>query len=139
MGLISFLIASFKVQSMTSQNKTLGIAIVLFLLLIFFGYHCPIQLITGFPCPGCNMTTSLYYLLHLDVKTSLYFHALLIPTIFVFVYCMFRKKYLKRILIIWCICMIFYYGYRMIVIFPVFPMNYDTNSLFYKIFSTFLL
>ncbi len=130
---------SFKVQSMTSQNKILGIAIPLFLILIFFGYQCPIQFLTGIPCPGCNMTTSLYYLLHLDLKTSLYYHALLIPTILIFVYGIFRKKYLKQALIVWSICMLAYYVYRMIFIFPNAPMFYDTNCILYKIFSTLLL
>ena len=124
---------------MTSQNKTLGIALVLFLLLIIFGYHCPIQFITGFPCPGCNMTTSLYYLLQGNISTSIYYHVMLIPTILIFVYCVFRKKYLKQILIVWCICMISYYIYRMIIIFPNSPMVYDKNSIFYYLFSTFFL
>ncbi len=121
---------------MTSQNKTIGIALVLFLLLILFGYHCPIQFITGFPCPGCNMTTSLYYLLHGNLSASIYYHAMLIPTIFVFLYCVLKKKYMKQVLIVWCICMITYYIYRMVTIFPDLPMAYDKNNVFYHLFST---
>lgn len=121
---------------MTSQKiKKLGIVVLLFLLLFF--YKCPFQTITGIPCPGCNMTTSLYYLLHTDIGRSFYYHALLIPTMLVFVvYVYFRKneKIIKILLIIWCILMIAYYIYRMIMYFPNSPMVYDRNSLIYFIF-----
>lgn len=121
---------------MTSQKiKKLGIVVLLFLLLFF--YKCPFQTITGIPCPGCNMTTSLYYLLHTDIKRSFYYHALLIPTMLVFVVCVyFRKneKIIKILLTIWCILMIMYYIYRMIMYFPNSPMVYDKNSLIYFIF-----
>lgn len=82
------------------------------------------------------MTTSLYYLLHGNLGASIYYHAMLIPTIFVFLYCVLIKKYLKQVLIVWCICMFTYYIYRMITIFPDFPMAYDKNSIFYHLFST---
>ncbi|MBV3417392.1 DUF2752 domain-containing protein [Holdemanella biformis] len=121
---------------MTSQKiKKLGIVVLLFLLLFF--YKCPFQTITGIPCPGCNMTTSLYYLLHTDIKRSFYYHALLIPTMLIFLACVyFRKneKIIKILLIIWCILMIAYYIYRMIMYFPNSPMVYDKNSLIYFIF-----
>lgn len=121
---------------MTSQKiKKLGIVVLLFLLLFF--YKCPFQTITGIPCPGCNMTTSLYYLLHMDIERSLHYHALLIPTMLIFMACVyFRKneKIIKILLIIWCILMIAYYIYRMIMYFPNSPMVYDKNSLIYFIF-----
>lgn len=121
---------------MTSRKiKKLGIVVLLFLLLFF--YKCPFQTITGIPCPGCNMTTSLYYLLHTDIEQSLYYHALLIPTMLIFLACVyFRKneKIIKILLIIWCILMITYYIYRMIMYFPNSPMVYDRNSLNYFIF-----
>lgn len=113
----------------------LGIVVLLFLLLFF--YKCPFQTITGIPCPGCNMTTSLYYLLHTNIELSLYYHALLIPTMLIFLACVyFRKneKIIKILLIIWCILMIAYYIYRMIMYFPNSPMVYDKNSLIYFIF-----
>ena len=121
---------------MTSQKiKKLGIVVLLFLLLFF--YKCPFQTITGIPCPGCNMTTSLYYLLHANLKLSFYYHALLLPTMLTFILCVyFRKneKIIKILLTIWCILMITYYIYRMIMYFPNSPMVYDKNSLIYFIF-----
>lgn len=119
----------------SQKTKTLGIVLILFLLLLF--YKCPIQTLTGFPCPGCNMKTSLYYLLQFKFSLSLYYHALLIPTIVVFVSILFNYKNherIKKLLIIWAVLMIVYYIYRMIVYFPNSPMVYDKNNLIYFIF-----
>lgn len=119
----------------SQKTKTLGIVLILFLLLLF--YKCPIQTLTGFPCPGCNMKTSLYYLLQFKFSESIYYHALLIPTIVVFVCILFNYKNqerIKKLLIIWAVLMILYYIYRMLVYFPNSPMVYDKNNLIYFIF-----
>lgn len=119
----------------SQKTKTLGIVLILFLLLLF--YKCPIQTLTGLPCPGCNMKTSLYYLLHFKFSLSLYYHALLIPTIVVFVWIVFNYKnheQTKKLLMIWAILMIIYYIYRMIVYFPNNPMMYSKENLIYFIF-----
>lgn len=119
----------------SQKTKTLGIVLILFLLLLF--YKCPIQTLTGLPCPGCNMKTSLYYLLHFKFSLSLYYHALLIPTIVVFVWIVFNYKnheQTKKLLMIWAIFMIVYYIYRMIVYFPNSPMIYFKENLIYFIF-----
>lgn len=119
----------------SQKTKTLGIVLILFLLLLF--YKCPIQSVTGLPCPGCNMKTSLFYLLHFKFSLSLYYHALLIPTIVVFVWIVFNYKnheQTKKLLMIWAILMIIYYIYRMIVYFPNNPMMYSKENLIYFIF-----
>ena len=119
----------------SQKNKMLGIVVILFLLLLF--YKCPIQSVTGLPCPGCNMKTSLYYLLQFKFSLSLYYHALLIPTIVVFVWIVFNYKnheQTKKLLMIWAIFMIVYYIYRMIVYFPNSPMIYSKENLIYFIF-----
>lgn len=119
----------------SQKTKTLGIVLILFLLLLF--YKCPIQSVTGLPCPGCNMKTSLYYLLQFKFSLSLYYHALLIPTIVVFVWIVFNYKnheQTKKLLMIWAIFMIVYYIYRMIVYFPNSPMMYSKENLIYFIF-----
>lgn len=119
----------------SQKTKTLGIVLILFLLLLF--YKCPIQSVTGLPCPGCNMKTSLYYLLHFKFSLSLYYHVLLIPTIVVFVWIVFNYKnheQTKKLLMIWAIFMIVYYIYRMIVYFPNSPMIYSKENLIYFIF-----
>lgn len=119
----------------SQKTKTLGIVLILFLLLLF--YKCPIQSVTGLPCPGCNMKTSLYYLLHFKFSLSFYYHALLIPTIVVFIWIVFNHKnqeQTKKLLIIWAILMIIYYIYRMLVYFPNSPMMYSKENLIYFIF-----
>ena len=119
----------------SQKTKTLGIVLILFLLLLF--YKCPIQSVTGLPCPGCNMKTSLYYLVHFKFSLSLYYHALLIPTIVVFVWIVFNYKnheQTKKLLMIWAILLIIYYIYRMIVYFPNNPMMYSKENLIYFIF-----
>ena len=119
----------------SQKTKTLGIVLILFLLLLF--YKCPIQSVTGLPCPGCNMKTSLYYLLQFKFSLSLYYHALLIPTIVVFVWIVFNYKnheQTKKLLMIWAILMIIYYIYRMIVYFPNNPMMYSKENLIYFMF-----
>lgn len=83
------------------------------------------------------MKTSLYYLLHLNINKSLYYHALLIPTLIVFVVVLMnlnKPERVKKLLIIWAIFMIVYYIYRMIVYFPDSPMIYSKNNLIYLIF-----
>ena len=50
--------------------KVTGVVFVLLLFLLFIGVYCPIQKIFGIPCPGCNMTTSLYYLIQGNLKAS---------------------------------------------------------------------
>ena len=119
----------------SQKTKMLGIVVILFLLLLF--YKCPIQSVTGLPCPGCNMKTSLYYLLQFKFFESIYYHALLIPTIVVFVCILFNYKNqerIKKLLIILAILMIIYYIYRMIVYFPNGPMVYEKNNLINFIF-----
>ncbi len=114
--------------------KITGAIFALLLFLLFVGVYCPIQNIFGIPCPGCNMTTSLYYLLTGHLQASLFYHAMLIPTFvfgLLFLYCQIKKKkkWKERILWMWAGCMIVYYIYRMLFIFPDIPMVYDTNSL----------
>lgn len=107
------------------------------LMILFFHYSCPFQSLTGLPCPGCNMTTALYYFMNGNLESSLTYHAMLIPTIFCFLlltcfYCMDLKKAFNFLLWVWVIGMLVYYIWRMITIFPSIPMVYDSDSLLGK-------
>ena len=111
----------------------IGIAILIFVV----GFPCPIQKMFGSPCPGCNMTTALYYLLHGNLQWSLWYHAMLIPTILAAGLVLWFKDnptVVKRIVWIWAIAMLLYYGYRMFTIYPEAPMIYDSKN-FLKILS----
>lgn len=119
--------------------KGVGAVVVLLLFLLFIGIYCPVQTIIGIPCPGCNMTTSLYYLLHGNIAASLYYHAMLIPTallVLLVLYCRWKhhKKWIGRLVWLWIGCMVVYYIYRMIFIFPQMPMVYDSNSVLGRMF-----
>lgn len=61
-----------------------------------FDIQCPIQTTFGIPCPGCNMTTALYYLLHGDIKSAWFFHPavflLMVSMIIVLVLQLFQKE-----------------------------------------------
>ena len=75
--------------------KVTGVVFVLLLFLLFIGVYCPIQKIFGIPCPGCNMTTSLYYLIQGNLKASMFYHAMLIPTMIfglLIFYCHIKKN-----------------------------------------------
>ncbi|MBQ0065629.1 MAG: DUF2752 domain-containing protein [Firmicutes bacterium] len=119
---------------MNAHKKEIGICVVAGLLFIFFGYYCPVSWILGIPCPGCNMTTALVHLLKLDLHSSLFFHALCIPTICTagFLLYLYYKGYttwIERIVWVWALCMILYYIYRMIFVFPQYPMEINHNAL----------
>ncbi|MBQ8283467.1 MAG: DUF2752 domain-containing protein [Clostridia bacterium] len=65
---------------------------VLFFIIIFFFYKCPIKLIFGVDCPGCGMTRAYKALLKLDIKSAFAYHELFpIPFIFV-TYLLFKKR-----------------------------------------------
>lgn len=120
------------------NNKKEGILILICVgIVLLLGWHCPIQNLLGIPCPGCNMTTALYYLLQGKVQISLYYHAMLMPTIGITIFILVLRKNTKQVKIlmwIWIVLMMIYYIYRMIYIFPQAPMVYDSEN-FLKIFS----
>ncbi|MGN1277448.1 MAG: DUF2752 domain-containing protein [Floccifex sp.] len=126
---------------MTSRHSQIKLTGAILVVLLLF-YSCPFQKITGLPCPGCNMKTSLYYLLKGNLSASLYYHAMAIPTIFCIFFCILFRNNKKRIHIllwIWCIGMIFYYIYRMFFIFPNDPMIYDVSSLLGVLYEKIIL
>lgn len=117
--------------SINIVNKQIGAFLFLLLFLVIFGYYCPIEWMIGIPCPGCNMTTSLYWLIRGNLSISLYYHALCIPSIVCgILLVVFRnhKKVFLSILWIWIVCMLIYYFYRMITIFPCAPMQWNDQS-----------
>lgn len=83
-------------------------------LAILFLYRCPFYTVFGIPCLGCGMTRSLFAFLRGDMKASLAYHAMLIPTGICACLFIARKKHRKAILYIWCILMLAYYLVRFI-------------------------
>lgn len=106
---------------------------------------CPLQEMFGIPCPGCNMTTALYYLLHGNVQSALFYH----PLVFVLLLCIFLEviiylrfrsftnKYAKIVFWGFIVLLLVVYLYRMIFVFPNIPMVYVEDHLFAKIKALF--
>ena len=122
--------------------KTAGAALLVLCLLFVFGYRCPFQALTGFPCPGCNFTTALIFLLKGDIVTSLWYHAMVIPTLLLCIITLFlwyrkRTDRIKRLWLAWGIAMLVYNIVRMAAIFPESPMVYDQMSLAGSVFRLF--
>ncbi len=68
------------------------IGIVIFLMIIFFFYKCPMKLIFGIDCPGCGMTRACKAFLRLDFVAAFQYHSLFPIPILVCIYLIFRKK-----------------------------------------------
>ncbi|MCF0105824.1 MAG: DUF2752 domain-containing protein [Holdemanella sp.] len=127
-------------QNMQAYKKQIGLFLLLVLVLLVVGYKCPIRYIFGIPCPGCKFTTSLYYLLKGDIQTSLVYHAMLIPSIVnlgLLIVFSKNKKVFDTLLWIWIVLMFGYYIYRMIFIFPDYPMYMNENALLFKMIQLF--
>lgn len=92
---------------------------------------------TGLPCPGCNMTTALYWLLRGDLPLSFWYHPMVIPTILAVLLCVLCRKQAKTvqwILIIWGTMMLICYLWRMLTVFPEAPMQ-PVRPLFSEIMN----
>lgn len=125
----------------TTLKKLGFVAIIGFLLLFVVDTFCPIENIIGIPCPGCGMSSALYHLIHLDLNSAMFFHPLIIPCLLYFVgigiaylrYQSFDNKPVKILTIIFMVALFVVYVYRMITIFPEYPMMYNNDSLLGRI------
>lgn len=108
---------------------------------ILFVWECPIERLTGIPCPGCMMTTALYYLVQFDFKRAFYYnpaiYLLLVMSIPLFVMYHKNRKLMNRWLIITLLIWFMIYVYRMCTIFPEFPMQYVEENVLNQIFKCF--
>lgn len=106
--------------------------------LLLFDWICPFQHLTGIPCPGCMMTTALYYLIQFDFETAFYFnpaiYILIVGTVSYF-FARNHKKVQKIIVILTIISWLGIYFYRMITIFPNYPMHYVEENRIHQIIS----
>ena len=121
--------------------------IVLFGLLFLFVRRmgCPLQKFCGLPCPGCNMSTALYYVFHLDFKKALFYH----PLVFVLLLCIgigirlyskyqsLEHRYIRILVYGFVVVFLGVYVYRMITIFPNVPMVYVQDNFIYKLYTLF--
>lgn len=92
----------------------------------FFGSVCLFDATIGYPCPGCGLTRALISLLKGNLKESLTYHMLLIPTLIYLLYALltlykFNKKnryVFFLVTFLFFITFITYYIYRLNIYFP---------------------
>lgn len=133
-----------KQQKHSSKIKAF-ILILIAGVLVFNFWECPLQSFCGIPCPGCNMTTALYYVLHLDFNTAFYYHPLVFILLFgviieLFLYIKYKNFtniYSKIIFYVFVILLILVYIIRMIIIFPSSPMVYVEDNFIRNLFTLF--
>lgn len=103
-------------------------------------YKCPVKLFTGFPCPGCGMTRALIMMFY-DIKGAFFMHPLF-PAVILFMPALFMKRYREFLLAHYnyiADIMIFLftavYIWRMLVVFPDAPMEYNEKNLLKMLFE----
>jgi len=116
--------------------------IYLFIFQYFFGTICIFDGLFGMPCPGCGLSRSFIFLIKGNIKESLNYHAMLIPTIlflgYSFIVLYVNKKFNIKIYyivsIVFFLLLISYYIYRLINFFPnIPPLNINSKSFLFRI------
>ena len=121
----------------TDKKRREGILLVVALLLFVFFSECPLQKMVGIPCPGCNMSTAIYYLLQGQVQVALFYHPLcILLVVFAFVegvlYLKYKTFYHRiGIYLFWTfiVLLLVVYCIRMVVVFPQIPMVYVEDNV----------
>lgn len=122
------------------KKKLSDFLIFIFLLLFAIIFvPCPVEKIFGIPCPGCMMTTAFYYLIQLDFQAAFYFnpviYLLLIMVLPLAVSYRKNKKIFQKLLILTVTVWLGVYIYRMIHVFPNYPMPYVEKNLLSEIIN----
>lgn len=123
------------------QRRMITVAVLAVAVFFFYETWCPLERIFGIPCPGCNMLSAVYHLLHGDIQTALYFHPLviafciyaLIELLLYFKNKSFKSKAAYYLRIIMILLLGIVYVYRMLTIFPDYPMLYNNDSFLARI------
>lgn len=104
-----------------------GLAIGVYTILVNLIFHafCPLVILTGFPCPGCGITRSLFYLVTGRVAESIHMQPLGIVAVGIFLYFVWNRyiigrnpKGLKVIIGAALVLLIAFYIWRMYLYFP---------------------
>lgn len=108
---------------------------------IMFLWKCPIERFIGIPCPGCMMTTAAYYLIQFDFEKAFYFNPaifLLLVMSFPLLYTYQKNKKLFQALLSITLCIwAGIYLYRMLTIFPEYPMPYVHENTLAELWKWF--
>ncbi len=98
--------------------------------------NCLFKMVTGFPCPGCGLTRAFLSILHFDFKASFFYNPSWPVVILIVLVIFFSPTKLGKTLmhskIFWAFSIGIIFGlyiYRMINIFPNYPLNYEPRNL----------
>lgn len=133
-------------QTRNINIKKIG-AVIALAIAVFFLYEtwCPLEQVIGIPCPGCNMLSALYHLLHGDIQTAMFFHPLiiifciyaLIEGILYVKYHHLKSRTAHYVRFMFMFLLLIVYLYRMVTIFPNYPMLFNEESILAKIIHLF--
>lgn len=95
------------------------------LVMLFFREVCPLLIMTGIPCPGCGLTRAGVLFLQGKFAEAFQMHAF-IYVWFAFALYFVYNRYIRQkkmvygiqIIVGIVVCMLLYYGYRMVMFFP---------------------
>ncbi len=139
-----FVMACAKLKSDWTDNpafrRGLLICVVLAVFMLIssfiFGRVCVFQIMWGYPCPGCGLLHAGFYALTFQFEKAIESNPcifLWIPLILCAMYCYvtgkLRSKWLMTFLIVTAVITIVFYIYRMLTVFPNFPMVYYSGNL----------
>lgn len=103
-------------------GRQILLALLLIVIVLIVGYHCPFYTMTHIRCPGCGMTRALIALLMGNWRLSLAWHPMLVPTLLLGLgaACSFQKnpRLAMAMVWIWVALMIGCWIYRLIYVFP---------------------
>lgn len=125
--------------------KKFEVIFVIAIYLIITRFTCLIKYITGFPCPACGLTRAYKALLYLNFSEAWNYNPLywFIPPTVLFIIAaekpLFNSKKKQTLFFVFVFTIIIsVYIYRMILLFPdTPPMDYNKNSLLYKLYVRF--
>lgn len=132
-------------MNFTTAKKGALIGLCGILIIFIIPFPCPVETILGIPCPGCGMSTALYYVLHLDFETALFFHPMVFGCILYFLLLAgcylkdqtFDTKAVHILTTVFVVLLLITYVYRMVTIFPKYPMPYNEDSILGRIIAFF--
>lgn len=138
------------VYRLVADLRTYGIGICGFfvyewMMSRMFQMVCPFVLLTGFPCAGCGLTRSVYWLLRGQVEKSIAYHPMGFAWVAWGVYFIVQRyligkpcKWVMRTLVVVCLLTLATYGYRMLTAFPGEPpMVYYQQNFLSEIFALY--
>lgn len=92
---------------------------------LIFGAFCPMVILTGFPCPGCGMSRSIFYLFTGRLQQSVFMHPLGLPIVCIIVYFLWnryirgrRAKGIVFLIGVSAVFLVVFYIWRMVLYFP---------------------